>query len=149
MPAPEGGYQRVVTSFDGKFSIRVFVPNLNSTIWNDGGLQIRHNKESHVSLIWNGLIARRALSGRAGNRTGLSGSLFELENARDWSATWGISDFASGSGGILPEQRRYLWTTTDVTDKTVYYLTLMVGASSHTNTETTGIFMKIEQIQAN
>jgi hypothetical protein len=130
----------------------------NTSSWGSGGLQIRHNKESNIEILWSGLISRNASSGtgsifgRAGNQAGTSSNLFKLPTAQTWSGSWGTTTtngFLSNSGKILPEQRRYIWTTTTVTDKTVYYLTLMAGASDNTQIETTNIFMKIEQIQAN
>jgi hypothetical protein len=127
----------VVTSFDGNFSVRVFVrKNDSSTL--HGFLQIRHNTQNNVVIIWNGLTSKTSLSGTAGNQ-------FKLGAAQTWSSgNWGTSEFS------VAEQRSYIWTTADVTDKTVYHLTLMVATPDSNNAkEKTNIFLKIEQIHAN
>jgi hypothetical protein len=135
------GYQRMVTSFDGRFSVRVLVKNTSS--WNSGSIQIR-NKDNEADIMWNGVRSRNSLTSmcQAGNK-------FTVSKAPVWSGAFGYEGFTVESSKFVPEQRRYIWTTTDVKDKTVYYLTLMIGASDHTRMDKTNVFMKIDQIQAN
>ncbi|MDR2809750.1 MAG: hypothetical protein LBB84_04225 [Tannerellaceae bacterium] len=130
-----GGSQRVVTSFDGKFSVRIFVAPGNTL--NNGNFQIRHNLSPLVTIMWNGLTGNSSINAMANNS-------FLLENRQTW--------YSIGPQNVTtPEQRNYIWTTTDVKDKTVYHLTAMIGNASPSNfqSDKTIIFLKIEQIQAN
>ncbi|MDR2118619.1 MAG: hypothetical protein LBP25_03690 [Tannerellaceae bacterium] len=133
-------FQRVVTSFDGKFSVRIYV---NGGSLSNGYLQIRHNVSSNITIMWNGLTSTNSLNGSANNQ-------YQLTHLQSWYGAWGPNNIS------IPEQRSYIWTTTDVTDKTVYHLTVMIGSSTPgsisanaENMKNTNIFLKIEQIQAN
>lgn len=119
----------------------MFVENASS--WSTGSVQIR-SKDNGVAIMWNGLRSRNSVSdmSQAGNN-------FAVPNALAWSGAFGYAGFTVDGNGFVPEQRRYIWTTTDVTDKTVYYLTLMIGTPDHTQMDKTTVFMKIDQIQAN
>ncbi|MDR1557977.1 MAG: hypothetical protein LBS88_13255 [Tannerellaceae bacterium] len=138
VPLSDGtGHQRVVTSFDGKFSVRCFVDKTNPLT--SGRLQIRHNTPDSVAIMWNGLTSKTVLYGTAGNQ-------FILHPSKTWypsPGTWGTEYFTTA------EQRSYIWTTTDVKDKTVYHLTFMLAAPGSGNKENCNVFLKIEQIQAN
>jgi hypothetical protein len=135
IPPTDGiGYQRAVTSFDGKFSVRFFVPRGGS--YKDGQLQIRHNTKGGVVIMWNGFTTRQPPVSMAGNQ-------FTLPAANVWSSgSWGAAELT------VAEQRSYIWMTTDVQEKTVYHLTLMAGSSDNSLNRNI-IYMKIEQIQAN
>jgi hypothetical protein len=154
------GYHRVVTTTDGKFSIRVFVPE-NADLKN-ANIQIKSNTNA-VTIMWNGHISLRDGSvGTAGNQFKLPSSGVWYGNAEVNSDKalsvkenahigWGKrSVYQNGT----PEQRQYIWTTTDVNDKTVYVLTFMMGTSSTDMTATpanmakTKAFLQIEQIHA-
>ncbi|MDR1646189.1 MAG: hypothetical protein LBS05_10305 [Tannerellaceae bacterium] len=134
IPLPNNqGYQREVSSFDGKFSVRIYFANNAS--YNTGQLQIRCNVKDKVGIMWSGLTSRIALTGTASN-------LLLLPDAQVWtSGSWGPADIGSS------EQRSYVWTTTDVTEKTVYHLTLMAFLLGNAPPKG-NISLKIEQIQA-
>jgi hypothetical protein len=132
--ARERGYHRTTTSFDGKFSVRIFVPE-NQPL-TSGSLQIKSNALASVDIMWSGLTVWTGIEGLASNRLTL--------RPNEWSGRWGTASI------FVIEQRNYIWTTTDVNDKTVYHLTLMIGSSNASNlTGMTNISMKIEQIHAN
>jgi hypothetical protein len=149
------GYHRVVTSPDGKFSVRVFVPT--GTILANADLQIRSNT-GPVSIAWNGLVSW------TGGRMGTGNNSFYIPDAGKWygtdnengmravneeSAAWGNADVYFEA----PEQRIYTWTSSDTKDKTVYVLTFMMGAprpdlSANPGTATqTKAFLRIEEIR--
>jgi hypothetical protein len=157
---PSPGYDRIITSPDGKFSVRVVI--------NSGGgydladLQIRSNSGT-PTIMWNAgteYVNGQIVQGNngmafpaqgvwygngAGNGTTLNPS---ITNA------WGDADVYYGS----PEYRRYTWTNTDPTDKATYTLTFMMGASNFGPANTTNCpsgvctntkaFLRIEQIRA-
>lgn len=131
----EGGYQRIVTSFDGKFSVRLHVGKNN--VLQNGSLQIRHNISDMVTIMWNGFISTTSINAQASNNF--------LMNVNQVWYKWGQQNVS------VPEQRNYIWTTTDVTDQTVYHLNAMIGTSTPNifHADSTIIFLKIEQIQAN
>ncbi|MEN9918632.1 MAG: hypothetical protein RL662_1068 [Bacteroidota bacterium] len=153
------GYHRVITSPDGKFSVRVFVPS--GVQLGNSDLQIRSNTEP-VSLMWNGHVSYRGGNiGSASNALVLPDYGFWYGNdgtnsdvavwvGTNANAAWGDPDVYYQA----PEQRSYMWTTTNVNDKTTYVLTFMMGAVKHTdlanstNIRNTKAFLKIEQINA-
>ncbi|MEN9918330.1 MAG: hypothetical protein RL662_766 [Bacteroidota bacterium] len=153
------GYHRVLTSPDGKFSIRIFVPN--NIILGNSDIQVRSNI-GPVSLMWNGQVAYQ------GGNLGSASNAFSLPQAGRWygnsgtnsnTAVW-VGDNINAAWGdpdvyyLAPEQRSYMWTTTDVNDKTTYVMTFMMGAPNYsltanaTNTPNTKVFLKIEQINS-
>jgi hypothetical protein len=152
-----GGFHRSITSLDGKFSVRVFVPT--GTALGNADIQIRTNKQP-VTIMWNGLVSWQGGSkGTASNELSLPstnvwyGNTSENSNtaASSKDAGWGDEDVYY----LAPEQRTYMWSSTDVNDKTVYVLTFMMGAPSYllsadvTNAAQTKAFLQIEQIEAN
>jgi hypothetical protein len=130
-----GGYERVVTSFDGKFSVRVWVARATGGTTLDGSLQIRYNNSQQTTIMWNGLTTR------PGNIYGTASNQLVLQQQK-WSENWGTVSFS------MAEQRSFIWTTTDVTDKTVYLLTLMTAFFDSNNPTMSNIFIKIEQVYA-
>ncbi|MDR1357621.1 MAG: hypothetical protein LBJ58_08135 [Tannerellaceae bacterium] len=151
------GHHRVVSTYDGKFSVRVFVPENISLA--ETNLQIRSNSSDNVTIIWNGniSIAARNIIGSAGNKLTLPESGVWYGNDNETPVTVKSNNRTSwGTAvGSMPVQRTYIWTGTDVSDKTVYHLTLMMGSSATRNMSSdftkanqTKIFMRLEQMQA-
>jgi hypothetical protein len=155
------GYHRVITSPDGEFSVRLFVPDGTSLTGAD--IQIRTNN-SPVTIMWNGLVSWQ------GGTIGTASNKFKLPSNGIWYGNGvgqdGDDAVASGSSNIAgwgdrdvyyssaPEQRTYMWTTTDVNNKTVYILTFIMGATDTsgavdaTKAANTKVFLRIEQVQA-
>jgi hypothetical protein len=154
------GYHRVVNTIDGKFSIRVFVPEKSEL--RHANIQIRSNMKP-ITIMWNGHISSQ------GGNTGTASNQFHLPAAGIWygntdansDKAQSVADETNTGWGKrsvyenrTPEQRQYIWTTTDVNDKTVYVLTFMMGTSSNqmsvnaNNMSKTKAFLQIEQIHA-
>ncbi len=152
------GYHRAITTPDGKFSVRVFVPN-NIRLSNSD-LQIKSNYKEDTSIMWNG---HTAFYGNGNYVHGSNSLLFKKTNiwyggtdgtaksvSDDSGTAWGNPDVYH----ISPEVRTYRWTTTNVSDQTMYILTFKMGAPSpnlkanDTNAAQTKAFLKIEQIKS-
>jgi hypothetical protein len=135
-----GGYHRVITSPDGKFSVRVFVDG--KTRLRDATIHIRSNGEQRT-IMFNGQYAWDGdLSAKAGNAL--------ILNKDQWSAYWGEEHVYTND---RPQQRSYMWTSTDVHDKTMYHLTFMLGApkpdlNGQTGHSQTKAFFRIIQTYA-
>ncbi|MDR1258041.1 MAG: hypothetical protein LBK65_01990 [Tannerellaceae bacterium] len=151
------GFHRVVTSPDKKFSVRVFIGKGQELSLAD--IQIRGNID-HDTLMWNGHVSW------VGGSKGTGSNKFILPSSNIWygngpgenddnpqtdiDAAWGDRDVYFRA----PEQRKYVWTTTDVTDKSTYILTFMMGAPSPSllatddNARITKAFLRIEQVHA-
>ncbi|MCW3161910.1 hypothetical protein [Chryseobacterium oryctis] len=161
---PAAGYDRILTTPDGKFSVRVVV---SATAPNNGfdlaDLQIRSNSGT-PTIMWNAGI-EYVSNGQFVN--GNNGMTFPAQgvwygnsggNGTTMGSTitnaWGDPDVYYNS----PEYRRYTWTTTDPSDQTMYILTFMMGAANFgpanaTNCpngvcSTTKAFLKIDQIRS-
>jgi hypothetical protein len=153
---PSAGFHRIITSPDGKFSVRVVIQSGSTLDLAD--LQIRNNTGSSKTIMWSAHTAYGGGNlGQGGNagvipgdgawygNGGGNGDLFTtgITNA------WADPDVYSGA----PETRTYGWTTTDPTDGTHYTMTFMMGAASPTavanaaNAATTKAFLKIEQVK--
>ncbi|MDR1344190.1 MAG: hypothetical protein LBJ39_02440 [Tannerellaceae bacterium] len=156
------GYHRVVTSPDGKFSVRVFVKakngSISGTTLSNADLQIRSNKRSET-IMWNGHVSYRGgTKGTGSNKFTLPmGNVWygnKPENGDNWDtgveAAWGDRDVYYDA----PEQRRYIWTSVNTSDNTVYILTFMMGAPSpyeiadDATARKTKAFLRIEQVHA-
>jgi hypothetical protein len=150
------GYYRAVTSPDNKFSVRVFIAE-NDRL-EEADLQIRTNTGA-VTIIWNGLVSwTMGYKGTGSNAFFLPAAGIWYGNDGDNGnnaqtgprAAWGDEDVYYGA----PEQRRYVWTTADISDKTVYVLTFMMGAPNQrltaipANAIQTKAFLRIEQVNA-
>jgi hypothetical protein len=152
------GYHRVVTTPDGKFSIRVFVTEGEEL--QNADIQIRSNHGRAV-LSWNAHI-----SWQGGNK-GTASNLFTLPRGDMW---YGNADINSDAPEAItqntrvgwsdrdvyyaaPEQRKYIWTADS--SPTVYTLTFSMGAPSpelqatSANIAQTKAFLRIEQLEAN
>ncbi|MDR1877917.1 MAG: hypothetical protein LBQ84_09890 [Flavobacteriaceae bacterium] len=156
------GYHRAITSPDGKFSVRVFVPS--GTELSNSDIQIKSNT-GPVTLMWNAAVAWTGASKGTGSNELLlpaSGMWYGTSNETganikavavtdDKNAAWGDRDVYF----VAPEQRQYIWTTTDVTDKTLYVCTFMMGAPTPNITASlatamnTKVYLHIQQIRAN
>lgn len=149
------GFHRVVTTPDGKFSVRVFVPT--GTVLANADLQIRSNTNSN-SIMWNGQYSwQGGSSANASNNLNLATPNMWYGNAggdaksveSEESAAWGNADVYF----TAPEQRSYMWTSTDVADKTMYILTFMMGApnpavkASAETAKDTKAYLEIRQIR--
>lgn len=150
------GYHRFVTTPDGKFSVRVFVPQNSSLGLSD--IQIRSNT-GPVTIMWNADVTYR------GGNLGNASNRFSLTEAGVWYGTsgengdspdsglnagWGNPDVYYGA----PEQRSYMWTSDDTSDQTTYILKFMMGApndglqANDTNISETKATLYITQIKA-
>lgn len=147
------GYHRTITSPDGKFSVRVFIRD--NEILANADLQIRSNTGAKT-IMWNGIFAWN------GGNNALATNALNLPNGGVWygntgdnglssaTAAWGDPDVYYGA----PEQREYLWTTTDIEDQTTYAIKFMLGAPSPslsanaTNAPRTKAYLRITQITA-
>lgn len=150
------GYHRMLTTPDGKFSVRVFANPAGNLELAD--IQIRSNNGAQT-IMWSGhyawagganCAASNALALIAGDTW--YGSASETSNTATTglNAAWGNADVYF----TAPEQRTYMWTTTSVSDQTMYILKFMMGAPSPsivanaTNAATVKAFLQIEQIVA-
>ncbi|APD07815.1 hypothetical protein UJ101_02315 [Flavobacteriaceae bacterium UJ101] len=159
------GYDIVIDSPDGNFSVRCFVPT--GTAFADSNLQIRNNSSSTIDIIQNVHFVYGGMGGSMANQVrlpanqwaGYNGSAAGLVTATGQTAgnfpSWGDPGvYASG----LPEQRIYAFTATDSSDKTFYNIRFMMGSStpgSAANTTTcpagscssTKVFITLEEIK--
>jgi hypothetical protein len=170
------GYYRSLTTPDKKFSVRVFCPYGKTIDLSD--LQIRYNQTSPnmINIIWSAAYSWKGGSTGASANTlvlptnawagntkkGLesdnNGTVTDFISARTWdgNAVKGNPDAAWGNADVYydnaPEQRSYMWTTSDAHDKTFYHLTFMMGAGTAGKVENvyqdTKAFIKIDQIHA-
>lgn len=161
---PSTGYDRILTSPDGKFSVRVVVSN---TPPNNGfdlaDLQIRSNSGT-PTIMWNGateyVTSGQIVYGNNGMTFPAQGVWYGNGGASGTTMGGGITD-AWGDPDVYygsPEYRRYTWTTTNGSDQTMYILTFMMGAANFgpanaTNCPggtctTTKAFLRIEQVRS-
>ncbi|WP_343665218.1 hypothetical protein [Chryseobacterium mucoviscidosis] len=165
------GYALSITTPDGRFSVRTFIPT--NTNFSQVNLQIRNNTTGVVEIISNGHYLwsgaggymqnqlRLPVGAWAGDNATSSASLIDATTgARVQSSTtnpyWGDPETYAGG---MPEQRLYSWTTTDGSDKTFYKMYYMMGSSTPGNAgnatncpsgtcNTTKAFFTIDQIKA-
>lgn len=163
------GYALSVTTPDGKFSVRTFIPSGGS--FADVNLQIRNNSNSTVDIISNEHYLWGGAGGYMQNQLRLPAGAWAGDNAFSGA---GLIDATTGSriqtpstnpywgdagtyAGGMPEQRLYSWTTSDGNDKTFYKLYYMMGSTSpfglgdattcpQGTCSTTKAFMSIDQI---
>jgi hypothetical protein len=139
-----GGYQKVINSPDGKFSVRVYLPtgvNLEKA-----DIQIRSNKQDR-HIMYNGQFSwEGGASAQASNAMPLKAGVWSA----DKGIAWGDADVYYEA----PEQRSYMWTSTDLSDKTMYHLLFTMGApkpsitGENNNYLKTKVYFKIDQIHA-
>lgn len=129
----EGGYNNYMltaTSADGKFSIRVRVPQGSALGLAD--VEIRSNDGSKT-LMWNYHTEYN------GGEINGAGNAFVLTAGNTWYGNGGGTGGTASTGPTsawgdpdvyfnAPEHRRYTWYTTDSNDKTVYEAVIMLGA---------------------
>ena len=159
------GYQAIITSPDGKFSVRAFVPS--GAAFSTTNLQLRANTSSSVTILSNTTNLRSAgTNGNSHNELilpgnqwcGNGGSLATAQNAivqnSSNNPSWGT---ASRFTSNMPESRYYAFTTNDGADKVFYHVRYMMGSMSDTanaaacpdgTCSTTKIFIRIEQTTA-
>jgi hypothetical protein len=131
----EGGYNnyhQVLNTPDGRFSIRVRVPQ--GSAFGLADIEIRSN-EGPKTIMFN------YHTEYTGGEIDGAGNAFVLTSGGVWygnnnnttgngttstgpSSAWGDPDVYY----IAPEHRRYTWTSTDNTDKTMYEAIIMMGA---------------------
>jgi hypothetical protein len=150
------GYHRAITTPDGKFSIRVFMPE--GSEMQNADIQIRSNQGKAI-VAWN------AHTSWLGGNNGTASNSLNLPLPGVWygnidvnsdipdpitinkSAAWGDKNVYYGA----PEQRKYIWTADNA--PTVYTLTFSLGApsplliASPTTINQTKAFLRIEQLQ--
>ncbi|WP_370899666.1 hypothetical protein [Chryseobacterium gossypii] len=165
------GYALSITTPDGKFSVRTFIPT--GTAFSQVNLQIRNNTTSPVEIISNGHYLWGGAGGYQQNQLRLPAGAWAGDNATSSS---GLIDATTGAriqtastnpywgdpetyAGGMPEQRIYSWTTNDGNDKTFYKLYYMMGSSTPGSAgnattcpggtcNTTKAFFTIDQITA-
>lgn len=165
------GYATVITTRDGKFSVRCFVPS--GVAFADVNLQIRNNSTANVDVISNGHYLWGGAGGYQQNQLRLPPNAWAGDNAFSSSA---LVDATTGArvqtattnpywgdpgvyAGGMPEQRIYKWTASSGTDKTFYSLEFMMGSNNPSgvaNATTcpsgtcsgTKVFFKIDQVTA-
>ncbi|MGE8556681.1 MAG: hypothetical protein ACN6OB_22390 [Chryseobacterium jejuense] len=163
------GYALSVTTPDGKFSVRTFIPSRGS--FADVNLQIRNNSSSTVEIISNEHYLWAGAGGYMQNQLRLPPCAWAGDNS---TSSAGLVDATTGDliqtpsnnphwgdagtyAGGMPEQRLYSWMTSDGNDKTFYKLYYMMGSTSPTGVgdattclegtcSTTKAFMSIDQI---
>lgn len=165
------GYAIVVTTPDGRFSVRCFIPS--GSLFADVNLQIRNNDIPTVDIISNGHYLWSGAGGYQQNQLRLPSAAWAGDNATTSQALidattgariqtaltnpyWGDPGvYASG----VPEQRLYSWTTTDGNDKVFYKMYFMMGSSTPASAgnattcpggicNTTKAFFTIDQVKA-
>lgn len=161
------GYATVITTRDGKYSVRCFLPD--GTAFSNANIQIRNNTASPVDIISNTHYLWGGAGGTQNNQLRLPANVWSgnmnnggsgLINATAQTAAnfpyWGDPGVYAGS---MPEQRIYKWTEFTPTTKVFYTLEFMMGtnnpggAGNVTNCpagtcDGTKIFFKIDQITA-
>ncbi len=165
------GYALSITTPDGRFSVRGFIPT--GVNFSQINLQIRNNTTSEIDIISNGHYLWSGAGGYQQNQLRLPAGAWAGDNATSSSALinattgariqtaatnpyWGDPEtYAAG----MPEQRLYTWTTNDGNDKTFYKLFYMMGSSTPASAgnattcpggtcNTTKAFFMIDQITA-
>ncbi len=153
------GYGRTLTTPDRKFSIRIFVPTgINMA---NANLQIRNNQTNEVDIIWSSAYAwTDGSSGATQNSLKLPYNMWCGNNGDNGANTVTISSSSNAAWGneyvyylSRPEQRSYMWTRKDSSDKTFYHMFFMMGASdtgtaNDARAAATKAFIKIDQIKA-
>ncbi|MDR2498800.1 MAG: hypothetical protein LBD28_05105 [Tannerellaceae bacterium] len=159
------GYHRVVTTPDGKYSVRVFIRTGQGL--DKADLQIRNNKSSTESIMWSSNFAwnddskgysnnklelrPNIWSGNNNSNVGLSNSGTTVEQSSSNDAAWGDPDVYYKDS---PEHRSYMWISHDPNSQTAYILTFMMGARSlgtvdDARAATVKAFLKIDEVLAN
>ncbi|PVV61258.1 hypothetical protein [Chryseobacterium sp. HMWF035] len=168
-------YEKIVTSPDGKFSVRLGTVEGYALQYAD--LTIRNNTGTNQTIIWNfgdNFITNGYLSYASnasvipgdgkwyGNNNGSpatpeSSAFYAIPSSGSTVTSltsyygWADQDVYNGA----PEFRRYTWTTSNTSDQTIYNLEFMMGAPNPTalandaNCAQTKVYLKIEQIKAN
>ncbi len=165
------GYALSITTPDGKFSVRTFIPS--GTAFSQVNLQIRNNDTANVDIISNGHYLWGGAGGYQQNQLRLPPGAWAGDNATSSASLidattgariqtaltnpyWGDPETYAGG---MPEQRIYSWTTNNGNDKVFYKLYYMMGSSSPASVgnattcpsgtcSTTKAFFTIEQISA-
>ncbi len=161
------GYATTITTRDGKYSVRCFVPS--GTAFAAVNLQIRNNTASTVDIISNGHYLWSGAGGYMQNQLRLPVNTWAGDNGNSGSGlivatgqtaanfpSWGDPGVYASS---MPEQRLYKWTSYDPDDKSFYSLEFMMGTNNPggvANATTcpggtcagTKVFFKIDQITA-
>lgn len=161
------GYGLSITTPDGKFSIRTFIPT--GTLFSFVNIQIRNNSTGNVDIISNEHWLWGGSGGNQQNQLRLPPGVWAGDGGIDSSVltvatsqtattfpSWGNAETYAGG---MPEHRLYAWTTTDGNDKVFYKLDYMMGSSTPSSLgnattcpsgicSTTKAFFTIDQITA-
>lgn len=161
------GYATTITTRDGKFSVRCFLPE--GTAFSAANLQIRNNSAAPVDIISNTHYLWGGAGGVQNNQLRLPANVWSgnqnaggaaLVNATAQTAAnnpyWGDPGVYAGS---MPEQRIYKWTEFTPTTKVFYTLEFMMGTNDPGGTASvtncpggtcagSKVFFKIDQITA-
>jgi hypothetical protein len=154
------GYHRVVTTPDGKFSVRIFIRNGQNL--ENADLQIRNNTSVEQTIMWTSSFAwQGGNSGASHNALKLQTGLWSGNNgdngpntvtqSSSTDAAWGNAAVYSFSS---PEHRSYMWASYDSGSQTAYILTFMMGAkdlgtANDARAATVKAFLKIDEVIAN
>ena len=154
------GYHRVLTTPDGKFSVRVFIrTGLNLQ---DADLQIRNNTGAAQTIMWASVFGWfDAVDGFSSNSLVLQPNKWSGNNNGNTSTTVEQSDSNNAAWGDAdvywnnaPEHRSYMWVSYDQGSQTAYILTFMMGArilgaADSSRAATVKAFLKIDEVLAN
>jgi len=160
------GYVVQCNSPDGKFSIRVRVPDNQNTITIGNGyinIQVRNNLDSMVNVIWNYQTTWSGGNVQTANVLNIPPQVWGGQNSdagTTWyNATpgttsnggyWGNMGIYDGSG---PEYRRYTWIPMGANNKVAYEARIMVALDEpNPNTAISPtalkVYIKFEQVTA-
>ena len=153
------GYHRVITTPDGKYSVRVYLRNGQKI--EEADLQIRYNLPGQDIIMWSSVFAwfddingasNNSLvlsSGQWSGNNGDRGGNTEVQGSGN-NVAWGNADvYYSGN----PEHRSYMWTSKDMLSQTTYTLTFMMGAKTlgtinNSVASDAKAYLKIEEVLA-
>lgn len=156
------GYTLQCNSPDGKFSVRVRVPESRSTIAVDNdyiNIQVRNNQATPQTIIWNYRMVRRGGTDETANMFtmpaqiwgGTQGTSTTWTNATDsgYGGYWGDRGIYEGG----PEFRRYTWIPMGPENKVAYEIIVMCALDTSTPTVAVSptklkVYIKFEQVTA-
>ena len=159
-------WTKELTSPDGKWSVR-FIDAIPYQL-QFADIQIRNNSTTSKSIMWNLSVstlenvaqtnASNVLTIPAkvsdtdqnswyGNNSANGDTAFNFATA--FFPGWGNADVYASA----PEKRVYTWTTTDPADKTIYTLTVFMGATNPSATtaaayQAAKCYLKIDEVKA-
>ncbi|MDR2472621.1 MAG: hypothetical protein LBD53_03515 [Tannerella sp.] len=154
------GYHRVVTTPDGKFSVRIFIRSGQNL--QDADLQIRNNTSVEQTIMWSSVFGwHDNVDGASNNSLKLQTGIWSGNSGENGSGTVAQStsnNAAWGNENVYwsndPEHRSYMWVSYEANSQTAYILTFMMGArqlgaANDSSAATVKAFLKIDEVIAN